>query len=286
MPLDPGIVTRRARPFVISIGLGVIVFLAMWPLLSLFRELVVVATAVLLRAVVSFPPLREALLSAPTDPLYTRAALEMVGKIRVAGVAVAAPVGDLLHSAFPGLFASPELAGGAWATAVIRRGSAVMARGLSLFAGDVALLVTGIVLVRLGLRGTTGILAALKAWAPRPWLLIPGLLVQAQVLVRLATNPPSPRDLEAAGVSFGFGVLFPWLTGRRLAVSDLQYLLPGPLLPLLLAVLALLAAYAVAVVLVSILTLLGTWAVGLGRQLPFLRLTYQINDWGRSTGSS
>ncbi len=286
MPLDARMAARRARPFVISIGLGAIIFLAIWPLLAILRELVVVATAVLLRAVVSFPPLREALMSAPMDPLYTRAALETVGKIRVAGVAVAAPVGDVLHSALPWLFASPELAGGAWATAVIRRGSAVVARGLSTFAGDVALLAIGIVLVRLGLRGTTGVLASLKARAPRPWLLVPGLLVQAQVLVRLATSPPSPRDLEAAGVSFGLGVLFPWLTGRRLAVSDLQHILPGPWLSLLLAGLSLLAAYAVAVVLVTALTFLGAGVVGLWRQVSCLRFAYQLNGWGRSTGGS
>lgn len=264
-------VVQRARAAGRPVIVGTAAFLAAWPLLHVLHELMVVATASLLHGIATFPPLYGALLAAPLDPIYTAAALEMVGQIRVAGVAVAAPLGGLLHIALPAIFTVPELASGAWAEAVIWRGSTVMARGLALFAADVALLAVGMLMVRLALRERPGPWSALVALDRPSWMAVFGLLVQVQVALRLATSLPSPAQMEAAGTSFALGVLFPSFTGRQMVVSDLPAALPGPLLPLLLGLLAISAAYAAALLLLRAAVAANQLTARLGQRVPLVR---------------
>lgn len=253
------------RPIIV----GAVVFGVVQPLLLLLHELVIVAAAGPLRLIATFPPLREMLAATPLDPIYTAAALEMVGKIKVAGVAVAAPLGDLLHAALPALFA-PARPGGAWIEAAIWSDSTLVARGLATFASDVAMLAMGILMVRTGVREEPDPPTA-PSVGRRTWLGVCGVLVQAQVALRLASNPPSPGDLEAVGLSFALGVLFPTLTGRRVAISDLQNVVPGPLLVVLLVVLALGAAYVAALLLVRVATAANLLLAALPGWVPPVR---------------
>jgi hypothetical protein len=176
---------------------------------------------------------------APLDPVYTLALIQFAGEIQARGVAVAAPLGGLLHSLSPDLFAEPDLAGGAWASAVLEPGATVVARGLASFGANLALLGAGLALFLLGLTSR------------RPWLVVCGALQQVQVLFHhFLDDRFSLRDLEAAGLPFALSALLsdpnqraPWFTNRLaelpaplvsglggLLLAGLAYLLAGPLL--------------------------------------------------------
>ncbi len=144
---------RKAAPHrwvLLPVLVGVAGLLVALPLAYVFHQVLVVASAGLLRGLVTLPQIHDAVLSAPLDPIYTNAMLEMVGRIRMAGVAVAAPLGNLLFLLAPGLFAAPHLAAGEWAVVLVARGSTVVAKCLAFFAADSCLVMVGILLFQFG----------------------------------------------------------------------------------------------------------------------------------------
>ena len=156
----------RARGIVSALALGTLIFLLLRPFLAIGHELLVVGLAGLLRSL-SGASLWPALIgSLPLDPVYTLALVHFAGEIQARGVAVAVPVGGMLHTILPGLFTPPELVTGNWASAVLEPGSTVLAQGLASFGADLALLLAGLAIAAAGRGG-------------RPWLVVCGALQQA-----------------------------------------------------------------------------------------------------------
>jgi hypothetical protein len=237
--LRPGWRTPSSLPLLRVFGAGLLAFLLVRPLFGLLHALLVVGLADLLERLTEAPFWADLVRRAPLDPVYTLALIQFAGEIQARGVAVAAPLGSLLHSLSPGLFAEPDLAGGAWASAVLEPGATVVARGLASFGANLALLAAGLALCLIGLASR------------RPWLAVCGALQQVQVLFHhFLDDRLSLRDLEAAGLPFALSTLLsdpnqraPWFTSRLaelpaplvsvlggLLLAGLAYLLAGPLL--------------------------------------------------------
>lgn len=198
----------------------------------------------------------------PLDPIYTGTLFLLLSNVQVNGVAVAGPIGQVAHGAWPGLFAAPELvAAGAWASAVIQPGASVLARGLAALSAEVASLAFGMVLVRVGLGGQ-----GRTARIHRGWIAVVGALLQAHVVVsHLTDRPISLADLEATGLTFGFSVLFSGPPSERPRLTTVLAGLPEPLRVGVLALAAVAVAYALAVSLVG-LGLLSTRLLGTARR--------------------
>ncbi len=162
------------------------------------------------------------------DPVYTRTALQTFSDLSIRGIAVAGPPGDWLHAHLPAVFAGSEHAAWSPIRVVARPGSAVLARLIAASIAHVGVLFIGLLVVRRGLL------------ARRPTLVVGGLAAQAQVAMGMIGAPPRLADLEASGLSFAINMLFPWLSGRRLVVSDLFAGVPRPLLVGILVALAVL----------------------------------------------
>jgi hypothetical protein len=233
---------------------GLVLYLALRPLLALLHELVVLLTA---DALVLLGNSAARLASArplPFDPVYTSTLFFIIADVDVLGIAVAAPVGDLLRSLWPGLFTTPDLlADGAFASAVIGPGASVVARGVAALSGDVLMLGLGLLLVQLGRpavrpiahwhnplpahdgageapRARNTVWLLVHRHLTRGWLTVIGALVQAHVLVNhLAAQPASLADLEAAGLTYGVSVLFSGPATERPRLSALLESLPDPL---------------------------------------------------------
>lgn len=263
--------SQRARALAPLLLPGLVLYLALRPLLALLHELVVLLAAdglVLLgngaARLASVGPL-------PFDPVYTRTLCFIIADVDVLGIAVAPPVGDLLRSLWPRLFTTPDLlADGAFASAVIGPGASVMARGVAVLSGDVLMLGLGLLLVQLG-RPTGGpvghrrtplsandgageappaqntVWRSIRRRLSRGWLTVIGALVQAHVLINhLAARPASLADFEAAGLIYGFSVLFSGPATERPRLSALLGLLPDPLRDGLLVVIVTCLAYLLA----------------------------------------
>jgi hypothetical protein len=231
---------------------GATAFLLLRPLIGLAHELLVVALATCLRAAAGAPFWPELISRLPLDPVYTLALVRFAGEIEARGVAVAGPVGGMLHALLPGLFAAPELVAGQWASALVEPGATVVARGLVGFVANLATLAVGLALFVIGWRRR------------RPWLAICGALQQAHVvLYQFLDAGLSLRDLEAAGLPFALSTLqsdyahrAPWFTNELAGF-------PEPLVSLAAGLLAAGLAY----LLLGVILVAGVTGVMLGRRL-------------------
>ena len=174
---------------------GVAVFGLLAPFLAVAHELIVLGAAFTLSTTVGFLSTWPYLRALPLDPIYTSAMLLTLGGIEPRGLALAAPIGDWLHAAWPNLFESPSLvAPVAWASAVVEPGATIASRWLCGMVADACVIGAGLVALRRG-----------RAHAV--WLVV-GAIVQANVLVsHLVDAPPALADVEAAGVPFGIAML-------------------------------------------------------------------------------
>jgi hypothetical protein len=146
------------------------------------------------------------------DPVYTGAALTSLGSAQPEGLAVAAPLGALLHALNSDVFTPPELArSGAFVSAVVVPGASLMGKAVASFGGDVVVLSLGL---------------ALMWWsARRTWLLLIGVLAQAEVVLgHVLRLQVDVHQLEASGVPLVLGVLFSsggwWITDELAGLPE------------------------------------------------------------------
>jgi hypothetical protein len=231
--------------------LGTTVYLLARPALALLHELAVFAAAGLLGHLASLGALAVASGQIPLDPVYTGTMFLMLSDVQVAAVAVAPPLGDVLHAAWPGLFGDPALlAEGAWASALIQPGSSVIARGLLVAASNGLFVAVGLLLLRAGLAGADFGQDSSRP-AGRRWLAVFGMLLQSDVIVNQLLEEPVPlADLEATGLTYGFSVLFAGSAADRPRLSAVFLSLPGPVRDGLLASVVVGLVYTLAVVLI------------------------------------
>lgn len=248
-----GRLARSCSPYLLF---GTAIYLLARPLLAVGHELVLFLAAELLARVALSGAMAALNGQIPLDPVYTNSLFLLLSDVDVSGVAVALPLGALLHAGWPALFTSPELvADGAWSSAVVEPGASLIARGLTSLTSDVIYLALGLVLVRVGLsvrwrptwRGRRGLRLR--------WLAVSGALLQAHVaLNHLAASTISVAELEATGLTYGFSVLFSGPAAERPRLSAVLSSLPEPFRDAVLPLAAVALAYGLALVLVH-----GPW---------------------------
>src|SRR5262249_23624266 len=123
----------------------VLVYSVLRPVLGAAHQLTVAALAWLLHGVVASNVWEPVVGHIGLDPIYVGAAVRAAGGVRVAGVAIAGPVGGVLHQLFPGVCLSAEhVAGRAAISMVASPGAPALGRGLTAFGADVAWLAVGV----------------------------------------------------------------------------------------------------------------------------------------------
>jgi hypothetical protein len=183
-----------------------LVYSVLRPLLGAAHQVTVALLAWLLHAVVASNAWQPIIGHVGLDPIYFGAAVRAAGGVRVAGFAVAGPLGGVLHQWFPGVCLSAEhLAGRAAVSMVASPGAPALGRGLTAFGADVAWLAVG--------------LGLFWHFRYRNWrIALLGLLIQAQVGVHhLLEAQVNLADIDASGLSFALQVAAPsvgWFTDR------------------------------------------------------------------------
>ncbi|HEY1293888.1 MAG TPA: glycoside hydrolase family 2 TIM barrel-domain containing protein [Chloroflexota bacterium] len=173
-----------------KLALGaVVVYALLRPLLAFGHELTLAALATILHFGVGTGVWEPLIRLVGLDPIYTGAAMRAVGGVQVAGFAVAAPLGSVLHAILPAVFLACErVADGAGVSMVAAPGAPALGRGLASFGADVLWLTVGLWLF--------------WRWRVRDWrVALVGLLVQAQIAVNhLLEVRVALADLDASGL--------------------------------------------------------------------------------------
>jgi hypothetical protein len=192
---------------------GLALYLVLMPVLSIGRELMVLALAWGVRALVSTGFWKPLIDASRIDPVYAGAAIRSFGSAQPQGVAVSGPLGAVLHAFVPMVFLTPDQTSGghAFASMVAAPGAGILGRASVAFAADVLLLLFGLLLVSRA-RG-------------RSWALVIGLLIQAEIVVgHLFLLQVGARDLEATGLPFAIAIVFPsagwWLTAELASLPE------------------------------------------------------------------
>ncbi len=193
------------------------------PVLALLSQVLVLGFAVSLKALSSTLLIRKGLVLLGFDHVYASVFNRTLGNIEAQGLAVAGPVGDLLHLLAPGAFApASQVMPGAWVTALIGDGVAVLAMAVAVTAADTMLVIVGLVLLYAGLRRGR---VRQTSFALLCFL---GLLLQARGVAGLLHHQFSVEDLEVMGFSQIFTKVFPLDPGsyRELIGGPLRSLAP------------------------------------------------------------
>jgi hypothetical protein len=188
--------TRRVPRVLLTLVVGVLMYGLLAPVLAIGHEMVVLGTASLLGDIVWLFRSCGLLRVLPLDPIYTSAMLLTIAGIVPRGLAIAGPVGDLLHATWPVPFEAPSLvAPFAFASAVVEPGATVISRLICGIVADAALLTIGLLAIQRGRRR-------------HGWLVVMGAVIQANVFVaHLVDAPPALADIEAAGIPFAIAML-------------------------------------------------------------------------------
>jgi hypothetical protein len=202
----------------------VLVYSVLRPLLGMGHQLTVAALAWLLHAAVATNAWEPLVGLVGLDPIYAGAALRAAGGVHVAGMAIAGPLGGLLHQWLPGMcLGADHVAGTATFSMVAAPGAPALGRGLAVFGADVAWLAIGLWLF--------------WRWRYRSWpIALLGLLIQAQVGVRhLLGAQLNLSDIDASGLPFAVEVAVPgggWFTSGLAALpsAERDLLMGGTLL--------------------------------------------------------
>ncbi len=213
-----------------SVATLVALCLLLTALLPLFHQATVLALATSLRAAASLRVIKDFLTWVGLDPVYASVFNRTMGNIEAQGLAIAGPLGDILHQIAPVVFASPDkVIPGAWATALIGDGVSVLASATARVGTNAVFIGGGLLLLALGMR--------LRHSRPRLLFLALAFLsaaAQARGLVGLLRHTFSPEDLEIMGLSHIFTKLFPIdagtyrdLVSGPLLSSLAPYLIPG-----------------------------------------------------------
>jgi hypothetical protein len=152
------------------------------------------------------------------DPVYTRAAVRDLGEVRIQGIAVQGPLGQVLHQTWPWLMVDPSRAHSALVRVVLEPGSAQLGRLTAASFANAGVVGLGLLLVTRGWRSR------------RSAMLVGGVAVQAQVALAIVGMQPSVHELETTGLAFAANALLPWLWQRSMAVGDALAGTPRPLL--------------------------------------------------------
>ncbi len=199
-------VGRRATDWTAAAA-GLVTYLLAQPVLGVSRELAIGVLAYCVSGLVSSGWWQPAVNALRLDPIYAGVAIRSLGTIQPQGVAVAGPLGAMLHALLPAVFATPDKAiGGVFASLVVAPGASVLEHSLLTLIADMLVLLFGL---------------ACAAYASRRmWLLLFGLLVQAQIVVgHLLSLRVGASDLEATGAPVALAVVFPsagWWLPRQL----------------------------------------------------------------------
>ena len=184
------------------VALAVGLYVLLRPLLGLGHELAVTIIAFVAHLLVGTGWWLPLITWGGLDPIYGGAAIQAVGGVEVLGLAVAAPVGDVLHAWAPAVFqAAQQVAPGAGVSMVAAPGTPALGRGLAGFGADVFWLTVGLILF--------------GRWRQRLWpVALVGLCIQAQIAINhLFSASVSLPDLEASGLPYALALAVPVSAG-------------------------------------------------------------------------
>jgi len=196
--------------------------LLLTPVISLIHQATTLAIAGLLQAIGHWGLFSHLATVVHFDPVYASVMDKTLGNIEVQGIAIAGPMGDILHKFFAGLFApSAQVTSGALATGLINDGASLLALTLAEAGGEVLLMASGLALLVFGLLRDKAV--------HRPSLFVLcllGIILQIKGAVGLLSLRFSAQDLEIMGVAHVFTKLLP------MDASAYHRLAEGPLLRL------------------------------------------------------
>ena len=202
--------------------------LLLTPIITLIHQIATLTIAGFLQAIGHWGLFSHLAVATSFDPVYSSVMDKTLGNIEVQGIAIASPLGDVLHKLASGLFAAPDqVAGGALVTPIVSNGASLLALTLAEAGGEVFFIALGLALLVGGLlsskaaRGSTSFT-----------MLLLGIILQAKGVVGLLSLRFTPQDLEIMGVAHVFTKLFPLDAGiyHRLAEGPL-FSLVAHLLP-------------------------------------------------------
>jgi glycosyl hydrolase family 2 len=204
LAVDPPRIRLPRVPLVLAGGLAA--YIALRPILGLGHELAVAGFAWLFHAIVATTVWDPLIRLIGLDPIYAGAAIQAAGGVEVQGLAIAGPLGALLHGLLPGVFLDPAaVVHRAAMSMVAAPGAPALGRGLAAFGADVAWLTVGLWLFWRYRRSN---------W---PLALI-GALIQAQIGINhLLAVHIRLADMDASGLPFALQVAVPnggWVTDR------------------------------------------------------------------------
>lgn len=231
---------------------ALVLYLLSRPLLGFAHELSVAGCAWVAHALAASNVWQGPLALLRLDPIYGGAAIRALGGVEVLGLAVAGPIGSLLHTVAPALFLTPDrVAHHAGISMVAGPGAPALGRGLAAFSADVLWLVVGLVIFR-------------RWFQSRPRLALVGLFMQAQIAINHLLNAHLRlADIDASGLPLAVQLATPngvWFTTALMSIApDMRDLLLG---------IALVGVgYACALSLVYVPAVLGRFAAALRTRL-------------------
>ncbi len=239
-----------------GLAFGFILYLLTQPVLGLIRESLVAAFALTLRSFIATGIWQPILTGLRLDPVYAGAALRSLGSVQVSGIAIAGPLGVLLHARLPDIFLAPDQTrSGAFASMVALPGASILGQMAAAVGADVVLLTMGFILMRRASGRTS--------------LQVYGLFVQAEIVIgHVLRASLGARQLDASGVPFALALVSPmlgWRSTERLAA------LPEPWQTAILSLALVMLAYAV-----PVLGLLGIRVIG--RKAPKASVPAERHD--------
>jgi hypothetical protein len=225
---------RRVSSLWAGLATGLLLYLALKPALSLVREATLAAFALALERFAASGVWQPLISALGLDPIYADGAFRSIGALQVIGLSMAAPVGTVLHTVWPSVFLAPDLVRtGAAVSLVAAPGASLLARAASVLGADTLWLSLGLLLTR-HVHGRT-------------WVVVFGLLVQAEIVVEHLLNAQvGAAELDASGVPFALALVFPgaaWQATEQLAQLPSQ--MQGAVLGVAFLALAYAGAFAV-----------------------------------------
>ncbi len=174
--------------------------LAIWPLISLLHETIVVVVAVLLSIAMKSGLPGWLIEVFSMDKVYASVAFQMMGNIQPLGMSVAGPLGDALHFILPAIFLDPgTVAPGAWASAVMESGGSLLTRTIARGVAAGVLISLGLALFRFGLKGQR-LRGLVDGPANNSGVVFLGLMLQIRAITTILRLPNSIQHLETMGL--------------------------------------------------------------------------------------
>lgn len=187
-----------------------LLFLLCQPFLILLHEALILLTGNLLDALTWTSVIQAIIRPFLASPVYAQLAAETLGGIDVRGIAIAGGLGEWFHTVFPSLFLSQDLvAPGALVSAVVGRNSTVLSLFVTFAVVEVAMILSGAMLVRAGLRGIRLLELVRHPTGQRLLGIGIGIQVEVQAIWSLfgLTLSGKPVRLEDTGIGVAFSLM-------------------------------------------------------------------------------